>query len=123
MINYADYDFYVNVYQGRKMSMEEFQKYILPASAHVRKITFGRADLHKDVEEVKLATCAVCDALEEFNETTVNGQQIASENNDGYSVSYVNESGKSSAQILLQKVYVAAETYLSMTDLLNWGVD
>ena len=120
---YADYNFYVNEYQGRRLSMDEFQKYILPASAHVRRITFGRADLHKDVEEVKLATCSVCDTLDEINKSTINGQQIASENNDGYSVSYVNESGKSSAQIFLQKVYAAAEIYLSTTDLLNFGVD
>ena len=57
---YADYNFYVSEYKGQATE-EEFQRQIVKASAHVRRITFGRADNCMEMEEVKLAACAVCD--------------------------------------------------------------
>ena len=57
---YADYTFYVSEYRGN-LTDEEFDKSVIPASAYVRRITFGRADDNMEMEEVKLATCAVCE--------------------------------------------------------------
>ena len=37
---YADYTFYVSEYRGN-LTDEEFDKSVIPASAYVRRITFG----------------------------------------------------------------------------------
>lgn len=59
MLNYADYDFYLDEYNG-DLSEDDFDKYIAKASACVRRITFGRAD-QAEGDEVKHAACAICD--------------------------------------------------------------
>ena len=117
---YADYQFYIEKYNG-SLEEEQFDKLVISASAHVRRVTFGRANA--DMEEVKLATCAVCDVLAEGLECK--GRfGISSENTDGYSVSYVNEhiSGESTEELLNRKIYQAAEAYLLPTGLLDWSV-
>ena len=121
---YADYNFYTMEYRG-KATEEEFESQIMKASAHVRRITFGRADSCPEMEEVKLAACAVCDVLSEDCASRVNGKQIASESTDGYSVSYVQEkAADETAEVLLsRKAYKAAEIYLEPTGLLYMGVD
>lgn len=123
---YADYDFYVSEYRG-EISQDAFDGVIVKACAHVRRITFGRADQHVDDENVKLAVCAACDAIASFDARRKlhNGANIVSENTDGYSVSYANEqaSGETTEGVISRKVYHAAEVFLLPTGLLNWGVD
>ena len=122
---YADYNFYVSEYKGQATE-EEFQRQIVKASAHVRRITFGRADNCMEMEEVKLAACAVCDMLnsEYGNQKEYNGRQIISENTDGYSVSYMQESvsGETLEELVNRKVYETAKLYLEPTVLLSWEV-
>ena len=122
---YVDYEFYAESYRG-ELSESEFQNAVIKATAHVRRITFGRADSYVDGDEVKLATCAVCDviAMEERKRTANNGMAISSENTDGYSVSYVSElhSGESTEELLNRKIYKAAEVFLIPTGLLDWGL-
>ena len=125
MILYADYKFYVESYDG-DMDEKEFRKVISRASAHVRRITFGRADSQSDMEEVKFATCAACDVIADDarRRKKHDGMNIASENTDGYAVAYVADqaSGESAEQSLNKKVYASAKVYLEPTGLLNWGV-
>ena len=119
---YADYPYYLNEYHGEKLGSDEFNSIVRSATEHVRRITFGRANLHADEEAVKLATCAVCEAIAEFNKSTINGRTVASENNDGYSVSFVADS-KTPEEILYKKIYASAEAYLNDTGFLSWGCD
>lgn len=123
---YADYNFYMTEYRG-KATEEEFERQIMKASAHVRRITFGRADGCPEMEEVKLAACAVCDVLITDMKIRENnsGRQIASESTDGYSVSYVQEKAadETSEELLHRKACQAAELYLEPTGLLYMGVD
>lgn len=81
MAAYADYAFYQNEYGGKKVSETEFKPLSLKASALVDQITFHRAE---ETNEVKMAVCAAVDSL------SIPGDDgnIASENNDGYSVTY-----------------------------------
>lgn len=114
---YADYQFYIEKYNG-SLGEEQFDKFVISASAHVRRVTFGRANA--DMEEVKLATCAVCDVLAEGLECK--GRfGISSENTDGYSVSYASE--KEHDDTMMRKIYSAAELYLDGTGILDWGID
>lgn len=118
---YVDYEFYADIYKG-KLEEEDFFGSIIKSTSHVRRITFGRADFYVDGDEVKLATCAVCDviAADENFRKKHQGRNITSENNDGYSVSFVQEqnAGETAEEILNRKAYKAAEMFLSPTGLL-----
>lgn len=122
---YADYTFYVSEYRGN-LTDEEFDKSVIPASAYVRRITFGRADDNMEMEEVKLATCAVCDLI--ANDEKVRsehlGRVVASENTDGYSVSYESGgNGGTADELLGRKIFDTLELYLMPTGLLYMGVE
>lgn len=60
MRKYADYIFYVNEYHG-KITHEQFETAIVPASAYIKRATLGRSE-GSDCDELKYAVCAVCDA-------------------------------------------------------------
>lgn len=122
---YASYAYYISTYRGN-LTEEEFEKAIVPATAHVRRITFGRADQNMELDEVKLATCAVCDLLanDEKTRSQHSGRTVVSENTDGYSVTYESGRGGDTADDLLtRKLYKAAELYLEPTGLLYAGVE
>jgi hypothetical protein len=120
---YADYIFYVSEYRGN-LTDEEFDKSVIPASAYVRMITFGRADDNMEMEEVKLATCAVCELL--ANDEKVRskhlGRAVTSENTDGYSVSFESGgNGETADDLLHKKMYNTAALFLDPTGLLCMG--
>ena len=122
---YADYTFYVSEYRGN-LTDEEFDKAVIPASAYVRRITFGRADDNMEMEEVKLATCAVCELL--ANDEKVRskhlGRAVTSENTDGYSVSFESGgNGETADDLLHKKMYNTAALFLEPTGLLCMGVE
>lgn len=122
---YADYTFYVSEYMGN-LTDEEFDKSVIPASAYVRRITFGRADDNLEMEEVKLATCAVCDLI--ANDEKVRsehlGRAVTSENTDGYSVSYESGgNGETADELLGRKIFDTLKLYLMPTGLLYMGVE
>ncbi len=122
---YASYAYYISTYRGN-LTEEEFEKAIVPATAHVRRITFGRADQNMELDEVKLATCAICDLLanDEKARSQHSGRTVVSENTDGYSVTYESgRNGDTADDLLTRKIYKAAELYLEPTGLLYAGVE
>lgn len=122
---YATYAYYISTYRGN-LTEEEFEKAIIPATAHVRRITFGRADQNMELDEVKLATCAVCDLLanDEKARSQHSGRTVVSENTDGYSVTYESgRNGDTADDLLTRKIYEVAELYLEPTGLLYAGVE
>lgn len=122
---YADYKFYITTYKG-SLPKEEFEKSITKASAYVRRITFGRADDNMEMEEVKLATCAVCDLIanDEKVRSKHSGRVVTSENTDGYSVSYESGgNGGTADELLGRKIFDTLELYLMPTGLLYMGVE
>ncbi|MFQ6865866.1 hypothetical protein [Blautia sp.] len=122
---YATYAYYISTYRGN-LTEEEFEKAIVPATAHVRRITFGRADRNMELDEVKLATCAICDLLanDEKARSQHSGRTVVSENTDGYSVTYESgRDGDTADDLLNRKIYRSAELYLEPTGLLYMGVE
>lgn len=119
---YADYDFCIQEY-SQDISQEEFDKYILKASAYIRRLTLLKADSFEG-EQLKYAACAVVEAYRDFDRTLVNGRLVSSENNDGYSVSYGDVSSTSAGEKTAEKMrddkaYAAAKLWLSGTGLLS----
>lgn len=109
---YADYTYYTDIYGGQ-LTERSFNSFASRASAFVDFVTFNRAKsttIYED--EVKMATCAVIDALN----TSSKGNKV-SENNDGLSVTY-NTLGQKGQD---QGCYDAAKIYLAMTGLMFKG--
>ncbi len=78
MINYIDYDFYVNKYMG-DMPEENFEKLALRASAEVQRNIFNR-DIEKYKDEVKMATCSVADILFKIEQVESRKNKLVSSN-------------------------------------------
>lgn len=116
---YADYDHYLSEYGGT-MAEEAFKRLARQASAYLDQVTFGRIGSGLDkaaMDKVKDACCAVADAFL-LNEQ---GGGVASETNDGVSVTYV--AGVRNAKSEGRRLYEAAALYLGGTGLLYRGVD
>ena len=125
MILYADYEYYTTTYKG-SLSKEEFEKSIMKSSAYVRRITFGRADDNIEMEEVRLAACAVCDLIanDEKVRSKHSGRVVTSENTDGYSVSYESGgNGETTDDLLKRNIFDTLLLYLKPTRLLYMGVE
>lgn len=106
---YADFNWYKEVYKGFEMGEEQFSSVALLASKYLDKITFGKID--EVSTGVKLAMCAVADKM--F--TLAVSSNIASESNDGYSISYKNQCEE-------KVLYKAASLFLPQ-ELLYRGVE
>ena len=122
---YADYEYYTSTYKGN-LTKEEFERSITKASAYVRRITFGRADENKELDEVKLAACAVCDLIanDEKVRSKHSGRVVTSENTDGYSVSYESGgNGETTDDLLKRNIFDTLLLYLEPTRLLYMGVE
>lgn len=115
---YADYGYYTGTFFGT-LPTAEYNKKATTASAHLDRATFGRIGAVTDtdiLDRVKMACCEVVDVLK-LNE---DGGGIASETNDGVSVSYRN--GVSNAKTDDQRILAAIKLHLGGTNLLYRGV-
>lgn len=113
----VDYQFYKDAFRG-KMSKEDFDRLAVYAAAYLEELTMGRilGELPEAVaEKAAKALCAVADAylLQE------QGGGVASETNDGVSVTYV---AGSQALCGGRRLYEAAVLFLGPTGLLYRGV-
>lgn len=114
----VDYSFYIGTFKG-EAAYADFDRLAVKASAYLDRLTFGRItdDLPAaTLNRARLSLCAVVDALL-LNER---GGGIASETNDGISVTYV--AGVSGAKTEGCRLYEAAALFLGPTGLLYRGV-
>lgn len=123
MVEYADFEFYIKNFHGSTIPENDFSSAMLRAGIFIRYITFGRIDETNIPEEAKLAACAVADLMykDDLSRDKA-GREKKSENNDGYSVSYVTSvEGKGNS--VESKTYQAAGQYLAHTGLMYRGID
>lgn len=112
----TDFAFYASVYGGT-LPEEDFSRLRGRASAYLASITLGKSGLPTLPEtarkSVNMALCAVVDAMHKAE----NGGDIASESNDGISVTYTAKV----QQTEQQRLYDAAASHLAWTGLLYRG--
>lgn len=116
---YVDYGYYWVDYGG-KMPEEAFPAAERKAEAYIRYLTHLNGDIFSLPNDmVKDAVCAAADvyyAAEQEREQRVEGKAglVQSENNDGYSVSYVVEQtdGRTAEEVVRRKAYDAVYMYL-----------
>lgn len=113
---YADFSYYKDTYCG-EMAEGDFKRLSRQASAYLDSVTFDRIAAVTDEkikERVREACCAVADVL--LRKEQRDG--IASETNDGISVTYTTEGSTDE-----QRLYRAAVLYLGNTGLLYRGAE
>ena len=127
-MNYVDYTYYADIYKGTRPK-PDFDKLVIRASAEVRKNIFNR-DITGYENEVKLATCSVCDILlkieklESKKNTLISEKELKSESVGDYSKTYSSVSLTDiDKQItnLKSKIKEELGTYLLDTGLLYRG--
>lgn len=112
---YADYDYYLDEYFGNSISGDDFARLSRQASAYIDTITYGNAEKATDSKVIAKLSDACC-AVAEVMQKQEQGGEVASESNDGTSVTYVT-SGKTAQN----RMYDAAVMHLSNTGLLYAG--
>ena len=127
MVEYANRDFYENKFYGEIIPEKAFPGMILKASIFVKFLTFARVDDMTEIpEEVSLATCAVADVMyQDRMRKDDAGREIASENNDGYSVIY-NKRGvnKKTARTIYLKTQIRGVNFYTkqVTNVFDQGL-
>lgn len=86
MKTYADYGYYADVYGGT-MDERAFTKWSIRASAYIDRITYGRMT-DPAPEGVQYACCAMCEMLQAREAAKVDGKNVQSVSNAGYSVTF-----------------------------------
>lgn len=120
-MSYATYEYYTTEYNGTALAEQDFPKYAKRASAEIDHVTFGRlSDMTDDQipDAVRDAMCDVAEQLYQFA-TMAKGGSIASESNDGYSISY-RDTGDTAAR--QRELRATIRTYLAVTGLMFRGV-
>lgn len=114
---YADYNFYSEVYHGTIATAENFDNAELESEAFVDMITFGRIGRLEEIPDcVKFAICSVADVVVKYVESQKN--DVVSESNDGYSITYANASNDADCN---HEMYTRAKRWLANTGLLYRG--
>lgn len=114
MMQCVDYAYYIETFCGAAIPEREFTRLSRQAFAYLQSVTMGKIrGKWLDDTRVKDACCAIAETMQAQEQ----GGEVASESNDGTSVTYVN-SGMTSQQ----QLYNAAFMYLASTGLLYAGV-
>lgn len=85
---YATYEFYLNDYRGT-MILSDFERFAQKASSFLDYCTLGRAKAHPDVQELKMACCALADQYQTIELSNLAAQKSlqAALSTDGAEVS------------------------------------
>ena len=121
---YVNYDFYKNTLGGATIPEDKFQAVEAEAEAHISYLTYINGDSFAvENDRVKLAVCSAADVIYNYKTSDTAGVAagVKSENNDGYSVTYVTEAqdGQTAEAALRRKVYEAIRVYLLPTGWLS----
>ena len=119
---YADYSYYSTNYHGSLIPQAEYGYYGEKSSAKLDFFTFGRIGSGSVTDQIRSAACEVAEVMYQADKRRVNGAEVTSENNDGYSVSYAHTSGADPKRAADKDLYDAAYTYLAQTGLMDWSL-
>ena len=114
---YADYNYYSMEYRGTEVSKTAFEQNLKWATALIDTITFGRLRSLEVIPDC--VKDAICCAVEKYSAyQKLRNQELKSESNDGYSVSYADAGNKTDMR---QEVIADMKIYLSGTGLTYRG--
>lgn len=107
---YVTYAYYTDEYGG-DMPELQFKRQAVRASMYIDKITFDRIKALGEVPEgVKLACCEMADVIYAYDTAKVDGKDVQSVSNAGYSVTFA--SGADAGSGIAGRLYALAELYI-----------
>lgn len=124
MKNYADMDFYYEIYGGDVVPQTELEKWLTLASNRVRLNILGR-DITGFEKQVGDATCSVADILYNQsikNKSLLSDGNISSEKVGDYSRTFTNTSTNEYKRTVDKQIKETLELYLACTDLMYRGL-
>ena len=111
------YGYYADEYGGKTIPEQDFRKAERQAEAYIRHLTYVKGDIFAvENDMVKDAVCAAAEVYYKYNAQQQSGTPLVkSENNDGYSVTYVTEQtdGKTAEEMVKKKAYDAVYSLFS----------
>lgn len=114
---YVDFLYYQNTYHGKMVKATEFEHAEIEAEAFLHAVTFGRIRRLPEIPEcVKKAICSLTESIYQHAESKNN--QIVSESNDGYSVTYADVAKEEDFR---REMHSAARMWLAGTGLMYKG--
>lgn len=117
------YGYYADEYGGKTIPEQDFRRAEKQAEAYIRHLTYVKGDIFAVGNDmVKDAVCAAAEVYYKYNAQQQSGTPLVkSENNDGYSVTYVTEQtdGKTAEEMVKKKAYDAVCPYLLPTGWLS----
>lgn len=125
-MTYAEHDFYLNTYFGDVVTdSDAFKRLSTRASEWLDHFTMHRIGQTNVSDAVRLAVCSMAEVLyyEDLRKKANSGREIASESNDGYSVTFASASDAERNKQTQTELYLSAYKYLSQTGLMDFGVD
>lgn len=119
----ADYPFYTGAYHGALIAENDWPAAEREAEAYLRRLTFGRLGPDGAPDSVRMAVCAVAEAVQRHSAgLAARADGVKSENTDGYGVTW--EDGAAGAARYEAERLAAADLYLPRCDPLRYaGVD
>lgn len=118
MAKYANYEWYLMNYSGN-VPEKEFERLAAKASSYIDAETLGRAAVLKETDPRYIAVKRCCCELVDEIYSEEQGGGIASESNDGVSISYVK--GISNTKSTDEKLYIVLLRCLARTGLMYRG--
>lgn len=133
---YADYAYYATVYMGTAIEADDFPRLAVRASSFLDYCTMGRAKRHLDMDELKMACCALAEDYQTIDQArAVSNKGLAaamasadgelqSQSVGGWSKTY-RSAGDSAASAIKAgdsaraQLYETVRQYLGMTGLLR----
>lgn len=116
---YATYEYYTNSFFGDALTEAEFSKASTRASSFLDYYTRGKSKLNPDLDELKMACCAIAEQYHIFERDSASVAGVQSESVGSWSKTY--RSGTEVAEEVQKKVATLARQYLSTTGLLYRG--
>ena len=120
----SSYVYYVEEFGGNTIPKERFDYVMRMAEMYLHMFTFEQLRGQPYDNIVKNCLCDMAETIYKVEKQS-NEKVKKSENNDGYSVSYVTEitDGQNPQEVLRKKLYGITECYLMNTGLLYLGVE
>lgn len=119
---YVSYDFYAKTF-GNAIPEDAFPQIVAKAEAAISYLTYPNGDIFAKADgRVSLAVCAAAETVFFAEQAgTTHTPALKSENNDGYSVTYVAEGqdGQTAEVILRKKILESVRPYLLPTGWLS----
>lgn len=120
-MNYADYEYYINNYEGNLIPSKQFNKYAIIASQYIRANTYSNINENAEIiDEVKMCMCEIAENQYKDDLLTEDNTGISSEKVGDYSVSY--ESKENRLATIKNQNRNCLRLWLGNTGLLYRGV-